>query len=169
MVETKIIAGITGIFGVIGLLLLYLVRRTRPRKRKNSECTEHVGTRRLAHNAEQQTPEKILFKYLYDKYWSKRHKDIIISIPDSVKLGDFKQVARVRNCRPLILIIYSKRSVWELGLSDYAEQGLREKFCFVLRGPKSFSNEERAEKFYHVMQDLIEFRQVWLGFCFVLF
>eukprot|EP00794_Sanderia_malayensis_P004519 gene4519-5115_t len=153
MVDNRIVAGFAGVFGVISLLLLYLLNRKRPRKRRDSE---HVETSKPF---EQLPPETILFRYLYDQYWFKKYPDIIDNIPESLTRSDFKQITRITRSDPPMLTIYSKKSVWELGLSDVADKGLREKFYFVLRGPKLSSDEDRKGRFEFVMKDLVEFRQ----------
>ena len=177
MFTNKMLAAVTGIFGLFGLLLLFLVRRSRPRrKRKHSdEHVEHLSRPESPDTISEDqntidpslTEENILYRILYDKYWSKRLKDQIDSIPASVTCRDFKQVTRISRSNPPILIVYSKRSVWELGLCDNAEKGLKEQFCFILRGPKSSTIQEKTKKLEFVCDDLILFRQVGLE-CFVL-
>ncbi len=168
MEETKIIAGITGLIGVIGLLWLFLNRRSRSKSRSASRNYTHVEADETMNRQtfHEMTPEKIIYKYLYHKYWRKQNPDMIENIPEPVTCRDFKQVSRVSCSNPPILIIYGKKSVWQLGLCNDAEKGLNERFYFVLRGPKLFSKVERAEKLDFVMLDLIEFRKVGVSLWF---
>ena len=181
--NSNLIAVTVGMFGIVGLLFLFLVKRSKSKaKRKHSDCSnqsDHVGrdkTNDFHQEIEAQfegisggkfddqelTPERIIYRFLHDKYWSKRHKDKVDCIPDMIFSKDFKQVSRITRSNPPILVVYSKKSVWELGLSDRAELGYKEQFSFVMRGPELFSDRERMRKIEFVLQDLIEFRQVML-------
>lgn len=184
--NNNLIAATVGVFGIVGLLFLFLVKRSKSKaKRKHSDCSntsEHVGRDKTndfheetgaqfeeisgANFDDQElTPERIIYRFLHDQYWSKRHKDKIDCIPEIISSKDFKQVSRITKSNPPILVVYSKKSVWELGVSERAELGFKEQFSFLMRGPELFSDRERMTKIEFVLQDLIEFRQV----CFSVF
>ena len=181
--NNNLIAATVGVFGIVGLLFLFLVKRSKSKaKRKHSDCSnksDHVGQDKTTDfheeieaqfeeifgakfDNQELTPERIIYRFLHDQYWSKRHKDKIDCIPDIISSKDFKQVSRITKSNPPILVVYSKKSVWELGLSDRAELGFKEQFSFLMRGPELFSDRERLNKIEFVLQDLIEFRQVML-------
>eukprot|EP00112_Aurelia_sp_Birch-Aquarium-sp1_P006086 Seg1680.12 transcript_id=Seg1680.12/GoldUCD/mRNA.D3Y31 product="Mitochondrial import inner membrane translocase subunit Tim17-B" protein_id=Seg1680.12/GoldUCD/D3Y31 len=178
--NNNLIAATVGVFGIVGLLFLFLVKRSKSKaKRKHSDCSntsEHVGRDKTndfheetgaqfeeisgANFDDQElTQERIIYRFLHDQYWSKRHKDKIDCIPEIISSKDFKQVSRIAKSNPPILVVYSKKSVWELGVSERAELGFKEQFSFLMRGPELFSDRERMTKIEFVLQDLIEFRQ----------
>ena len=174
------VAATVGVFGVVGFLLLFLVRRSRRATKQKDSMTDvgHVENQNSRPiGAEDRpfqdfdmlnkpTPEKIIYRYLYTNYWKKSQQERSMLLPDIITHKDFKQVHRITHTSPPILIVYSKKSVWELGLSDRAEQGHREQFSFLMRGPESASNAERMRKMRFVINDLMEFRKVM---CFSLF
>ena len=159
-----------GAFGIVGLILLLLLRKSRKTtKRKDSNAdVVHVENPKSGPNIADSpsimnvaaSPETLLYNYLYKEYWSKWDKQCEEHLPDPITFRDFKQVCRVTQTSPKILVIYSKKSVWELGLSDRTERGYREQFSLALRGPESPSNKVRMMKLEWVMNDLVKFRKV---------
>lgn len=173
--NVNFVAASAGVFGIVGLLLLLLVRRSRRgNKRKNSNAdachvedennrpfldeNQHVDASDTRSNI--LTPALIIYRYLYKNYWKKQRRGIESTSPDTTSFRDYKQVHRITPTSPPVLVIYSKKSVWELGLSDRAEQGYKEQFSFLMRGPESSSDRERLRKIEYVLDDLVEFRKV---------
>ena len=169
-VNDNIIAASVGVFGIVGLLLLFLVQRSKKkRKRKSSVVVaSHVeGENAKPPQEEKLFPhqklsnERIIYNYLESNYWSKADMHKRISIPDDITQRHFKNVNRITRTTPPILVIYSARSVWELGLSERAESGLKENFSFVMRGPEAPSQRKRRKKIEYVLDDMIQFREVY--------
>ena len=171
--NVNFVAATVGVFGIIGLILLLIRKSRRKTKRKDSNTdvmhVENPYSRPFDADSPSlestpvenlSSPEKILYRYLNRTYWeigAKQYEDLL---PEPITFKDFKQVCRVTRTSPHILVIYSKKSVWELGLSNRAERGYREQFSFLMRGPESPSNKVRMVKMEHVRNDLIEFRKV---------
>ena len=172
--NVNFVAATVGVLGMVGLILLLLVRKSRRKaKRKNSDAdaihvVENPNRRRVAASSPSRensledllSPEQLLYRYLHKRYWGERGKHCEDRLPGVITCKDFKQVCRVTRTSPPMLLIYSKKSVWELGLSDRVEQGYKEQFSFVMRGPESSSNEMQTIKMQYAVNDLIEFRQV---------
>lgn len=174
--NVNLVAATVGVFSVFGLLLLFLVRRSRrAAKRKDSGASDpsHVDDQNsrpfygdVRRSLDDSTaniilkPQIIIYRYLYRNYWNKKHRELESLLPGDLSYRDFKQVHRVTHTSPPILVIYSKKSVWELSLSERVEQGHKEQFSFFMRGPESASNKERIMKLNYVVDDLIRFRKV---------
>ncbi|XP_065062306.1 titin-like isoform X4 [Rhopilema esculentum] len=164
----NMIAASVGVFGIVGLLLLFLVQRSkRKRKRKTSVVVaSHVEGEHARPSQEEKvfphqklSNERIIYNYLESNYWSKADMHKRILIPDDITQKHFKNVNRITRTTPPILVIYSARSVWELGLSERAESGLKENFSFVMRGPEAPSQRKRRKKIEYVLNDMIQFRK----------
>ena len=159
-----------GAFGIVGLILLYLLRKSRKTAKRKDSNTDvvHVENPNNGPNIADSpsnvaaSPEALLYKYLCKNYWSKWDKQCEENLPHPITFRDFKHVCRVIQTSPKILVIYSRKSVWELGLSDLTERGYREQFSLALRGPESPSNSVRMMKLEWVMNDLVEFRKVYI-------
>ena len=172
--NVNFVAATAGVFGIVGLILLFIARksrRTTKRKDSNQDAmhVENPNSRPTGADSPSlesipvenlSSPEKILYRYLNRTYWEKGVQQCEDLLPDSITYKDFKQVCRVTHTSPHILVIYSKKSVWELGLSNRAERGYREQFAFLMRGPESPSDKVRMVKMDYVRNDMIEFRQV---------
>ena len=106
------------------------------------------------------TQEQILYDYLHETYWKQKYKDKI-SYKEKLSVDDLKPVLRISKSDRKIHIVYSKKSLWKLAFSEKLEAGANEKFGFIFKGLKSWCIEETRGRFANVMQDLLEFRQVY--------
>ena len=168
-------------FGAVGLLLLILLvrswkRRLKHPKNNKPKLSDHVEiSSPLTHLSEDEetlnrpindiSEEEKLFLYLYRNYWFRKHKALLSQV-DSKKLTwrQYKPVARISESQKSssIFIVYSKRSVWELGLRNDIENGLVERFCFIFKGPKAKTEGEKNDRMFSIIDDLLKFRQVSL-------
>ena len=131
---------------------------------KSNENQTHVGRSQNvnkygAHFTDEETSKKLIYDYLYDKYWKKRY-EYAPPRRKEISAQDLRPVLRITDTERRIHVVYSKSTLWELVFSEKLECGVREKFGFVFKGLKSWSLQETQGRFSDVTEDLLKFRQV---------